>query len=253
MTISPPSAPSTPPASKARQIYKMQVTRIVDHTPQIRELMIETREPDSFQFDAGQFVMLHVPIPGNKPALRAYSIASDDRNRRGFRLIFKAVETGVATNFVWALKGGEILDFTGPFGRVFFKKPPTEQIVFLNTGSGVSQHFCYMASNTEAFPNLRYRLLFGLRHEADIYYQNELAELAKHFKDFKYDYVLSRPPDGWNGKQGYVQNYLDEFDYIQIPTTFYLCGNGAMIKDVKRILIEEKGFDKSRIFAEAFD
>ncbi len=253
MTTSQSSAPSSPPSAKTRQIYKMQVTRIVDHTQEIRELMIETREPDAFKFEAGQFVMLHVPTPENKPALRAYSIASDDRNQRGFRLLFKSVEGGIATNFVWALKGGEMLDFTGPFGRLFFKKPPTEQIVFLNTGSGVSQHFCYMASNTETFPNLRYRLLFGLRRKEDIYYQNELADLAKHFKDFKYDFVLSCPPEGWTGKSGYVQNYLEEFDYMKIPTTFYLCGNGAMIKDVKRILIEEKGFDKTRIFAEAFD
>lgn len=60
-----------------------------------------------------------------------------------FRLLFKFVENGVASNFVWGLKGQETLNFTGPFGKVFFQEPPTEQIVFLNTGSGLSQHFLF--------------------------------------------------------------------------------------------------------------
>jgi len=32
-----------------------------------------------------------------------------------------------------------------------------------------------------------------------------------------------------------------------------MCGNGAMIKDAKKILIEENGVEPSRILAEAFD
>lgn len=243
----------TTPVHPTRILRKMQVTKIVDHTPLFRELFIETREPETFQFQAGQFVMLHVPVEGAKPALRAYSIASDDRNERGFRLVFKAVETGLATNFVWALKGGEILDFTGPFGRVLLKEPPTEQVIFLNTGSGVSQHFSYLVSKAEKYPQTQFRLLFGLRNEGDIYYRKELQELCDRLPHFQFEYVLSRPSQSWTGKQGYVQNFIEEFRYREKPTTFYLCGNGQMIKDVKKKLIEEEGFDKSLILSEAFD
>jgi NAD(P)H-flavin reductase len=246
------SAQGSSQGPKAKLIYKMQVTQIIDHTPMIRELFIETREPGIFRFKAGQFVMLHVPTDA-KPALRAYSIASTEKNETGFRLIFKSVENGLATKYVWGLKGGETLDLTGPFGRVFFQEPPTEQIVFLNTGSGVSQHFCYMESRAEQYPNLRYRMLFGVRHESDIYYREDLERLKAKFKNFEYQFVLSRPQPDWTGKRGYVQNFIDDYDYLKIPTTFYLCGNGAMIKDVKKKLIEEQGFDKTRIFAEAFD
>lgn len=245
----------TPPATgpKAKKLFSMQVVKIVDHTPQIRELFIETREPATFKFRAGQFVMLHVPTAEAKPALRAYSIASDDRVESGFRLLFKAVENGVATKFVWSLKGGELLDFTGPFGRLFFHEPPTEQIIFFNTGSGVSQHICYLESMAEKYPNLKYRMLFGLRHVDDIYYRAELDALAARFTDFKYDFVLSRPPEGWTGKRGYLQNHLSDFNFKNIPTTFYICGNGQMIKDCKHKLIDEAGFDKAHVHAEAFD
>ena len=145
-----------------------------------------------------------------------------------------------------------MLDFTGPFGRVFFKEPPTPQVVFLNTGSGVSQHFSFIESNLKKHPELRYRLLFGVRHQSDIYYESELQRLKAELPNFEYQYVLSRADDSWKGLRGYVQNHIDAFDYKSIDTTFYLCGNGAMIKDVKAKLSAE-GFDMTRVLAEAFD
>lgn len=238
--------------SSTRVMYKMKVVEIIDHTPAIRELIIQTENPELFQFKAGQFVTLHVPQEP-KPAMRAYSIASSDEQQNGFRLLFKYVENGVASTYVWALKAGDQLNFTGPFGRVFFKEPPTPQIVFLNTGSGLSQHYCYLMSKKKQFPNLRYRLLFGIRTEKDIYYRPELEALKKELSDFQYEYVLSRPSENWTGKKGYVQNFIHEFDYKNIDTTFYLCGNSGMIKDVKHQLIEIDGIDKSKIFSEAFD
>lgn len=251
------------PVNPTRIIRKMTVKKIADYTPQIRELFIECTEPKNFEFRAGQFVMLHVPPdlsngPNDangkplKPALRAYSIASTDERKDGFRLVFKYVETGLASKYVWDLKEGAVLDFTGPFGRVFFQEPPTEQLVFLNTGSGISQHFSFIESNMKKYPALRYRMLFGVRHETDIYYQQDLERLKAGLKDFDFHYCLSRATDSWKGHKGYVQNHIDQFDYLKIPTTFYLCGNGAMIKDVKSKL-ESEGFDMKRVWAEAFD
>ena len=239
--------------SSARKVYRMRLKEIIDHTPGVRELILQAETPHEFTFKAGQFVMLNVPQGEAKPVLRAYSIASDDRIKNGFRLLFKYVENGIASNYVWSLKGGEILDFTGPFGKVFFQEPPTEQIIFLNTGTGLSQHICYLLSKKDLYPNLRYRLLFGVRSEIDMYYKEELDALTKELKDFKWEFVLSRPQESWNGKKGYVQNFIAEYDYKNIPTTFYLCGNGGMIKEVKHQLLEVDGIDKSKVWSEAFD
>lgn len=257
----PPATPPNPserPKPNLRLIRKMRVARIADYTPQIRELFLECSEPNEFDFRAGQFIMLHVPPEGavtdppTKPALRAYSIASTEHVRNGYRLVFKYVENGIASKYVWSLNEGESVDFTGPFGRVFFHEPPTEQQIFLNTGSGISQHFSFIESNIEKFPDLKYRLLFGVRTEADVYYREELERLKSQLKDFKYEFVLSRASDSWQGLRGYVQNHIDAFEFTKTPSTFYLCGNGAMIKDVKTKL-NGAGFDPKMIFAEAFD
>lgn len=238
--------------SSARKIYHFKVEKIIDHTTIVRELALRLEGPEQFVFKAGQFAMLHVPQEG-KPALRAYSIASADSSQEGFRLLFKYVENGVASKFVWDLKGQETLQFTGPFGKVLFQEPPTEQIVFLNTGTGYAQHISYLLSFGKKYPHLKYRMLFGVRTEQDIYLQSELEMLTKELPNFKYDFVLSRASQNWTGKKGYVQNFLAEFDYKSTPTTFYLCGNGAMIKDVKHQLLEVDQLEKSQVWAEAFD
>ena len=231
----------------------MKISEIIDHTPNVRELVIETQGPQEFVFRAGQFVMLHVPQGEAKPALRAYSIASEEQNKKGFRLLFKFVENGVASNYVWNLKGPEILNFTGPFGKVFFQEPPTQQIIFINTGTGLSQHLCYLLSKKQQFPGLKYRMLFGVRNEKEIYGQPQLQKLRAELKYFEYEYVLSRPSDSWTGKKGYVQHFLKDFDYKSMPTTFYLCGNGGMIKEVKHQLLEVDGLEKNQVWSEAFD
>lgn len=239
--------------SSARKIYEMQVSKIIDHTSNVRELIIETKNNEEFAFKAGQFVMLNVPQGDAKPALRAYSIASDERTKNGFKLLFKFVENGVASNYVWKMEEGQSVNFTGPFGKVFFQEPPAEQIVMLSTGTGVSQHLSYLLSKKEQYPNLKYRMLFGVRSESDIYYENHLQEIQKSLPNFTYEYILSRPSETWKGRKGYVQHFLNDFDYKNIPTTFYLCGNGGMIKEVKQQLLEVDGLPKTAIWAEAFD
>lgn len=236
----------------ARATIPFLITKIIDHTPSVRELQLKCEAEKPFTFKAGQFVMLHVPTDEAKPALRAYSIASTDKDSTGFTLLFKYVEGGKASQFVWKLQEKETLQFTGPFGKVFFKTPPTEQVVFLNTGTGLSQHLSFLLSNKDEFRNVHYKLLFGVRNENEIYYRDVLESLKKELPSFEYDYVLSRPSESWTGKRGYVQNFLNDFKVTERPTTIYICGNGGMIKDVKAIL-ESQGFDKSNIHAEAFD
>ncbi len=238
----------------SRVLFEYKINSIIDHTETIRELHLELINFPEFSFKAGQFVMLHVPsLDGGKALLRAYSIASADQDKKRFSLLFKSVEGGKATEYIWALTGSEVLKFTGPFGKVFFQEPPAEQIVFLNTGSGLSQHMCFLLSKMDQYPNLIYKLYFGLRSEKDIYFQKELSELKQKLPYFEYYYVLSRASDSWSGKKGYVQNHLVDIDYKNIPTTFYLCGNGGMIKDVKHQLLEIDGLEKTRVWSEAFD
>jgi NAD(P)H-flavin reductase len=95
-------------------------------------------------------------------------------------------------------------------------------------------------------------MLFGVRFENEIYYKAELDQIRARIPNFDYQFVVSRPTEGWGGLKGYVQNHIQQFSYLTVPTHFYLCGNGSMIKDVKARLADE-GFDEGHIIAEAFN
>ncbi len=236
---------------KKRVIYKSIIEKIVDHTNDIRELWIRLLEPTEFSFRAGQFLMLHVPGQ-TKPILRAYSIASSDKEKSLLKLIFKYVKAGIASEYVWKLEQNQEIQFTGPFGKVFLKEPVADQIIFLCTGSGVAQHICFIKSHAELLREKDISFFMGLTSHDNIYFEEELKAVQKDFKNFNYAYVLSQPNEEWKGLKGYVQNQINHLGYDKTPTDFYMCGNGMMIKHTKDKLTAE-GISPTNIIYEAFD
>ena len=238
-------------APKKRVIYHAKIKTIIDHTKDFRELFIKLIEPKEFNFRAGQFLMLHIPGEA-KPVLRAYSIASSAQQKDALGLIFKYVPNGIASEFVWKLKENDELHFTGPFGKVFLKEPAAEQIIFLCTGSGVAQHICFLKSHQDQLSQKNISFFMGLNTEENIYFEEELKKIKAQYRDFKYDYVLSQPSPAWGGLKGYVQNQIENLNYLKTPTDFYLCGNGQMIKHTREML-GLAGILPSQIIYEAFD
>lgn len=236
----------------ARTIYEARLKRIASLTPLLRELVIEFVNPPIMEFQAGQFVMLHVPDEeAGKPSLRAYSLASDDRVKTQFTLLIKLFGEGKASDFIRNLKGGELLQFTGPFGKLLFRQPAAPQVVLMCTGAGLSQHMSFLLSHAERFPQSKFKLLVGVWNEGEIFYQTELEALKSRLNNFTYDFVLDKPTDSWKGKRGFVSDYIKDLNLQQTETDFYLCGNPAMIKGAKEILAQD-GFPAERIFAESF-
>ena len=196
--------------------------------------------------------MMQVPKDG-KIHQRAYSIASSALLKDKFSLLFKLVPGGIASEFVRELKGGEIVDFTGPWGKCRFFDPPCEQAVFLCTGAGLSQHMSFLLTHGPRFPKVRMRMLIGVWNPNEVYYQNELAQLKSMLGDFEYEFVVDQADTNWNGKTGYITNYLESFEIGRRETCVYLCGNPAMIKSAKEKLATVSGFDPKRMVEESFN
>ena len=94
-------------------------------------------------------------------------------------------------------------------------------------------------------------LLFGLRYIENIFYQKELEALANKYPNFSFDITLSRPTTNWNGMNGRVSVGLTEKIINKKNNLFYLCGSPEMVKDVRKILIDNK-IDTKNIKFEIF-
>jgi len=218
-------------------------------TPQIFELAFET-EPE-VSFIAGQFISILIPNAGPKGRnlRRAYSFASSP-DVRPFELCIQIIEDGPGTQYLSQLKPGECFEAQAPFGKFVYESTPERRVCFISTATGLAPFRSILISKSYlAQPAKEVSCLFGIRHLSEMLYEADLSNRD----DIQWVPCITKPEDNWDGFKGRVTDYLRTLpdSYPWKETDFYLCGNGAMIKEVKEIL-KEKGLSKEQIFHEAY-
>jgi ferredoxin-NADP reductase len=213
-------------------------------------------EPE-FAFQPGQFISIVVPGrgPGGRDLRRAYSIASSPElklaDRATFELCVKLVDGGPGTTYLNDLNIGEALSGMVPFGDFVYKPKSGKHAIFVATGTGIAPFRAMVLSRIyKENPPVSAKILFGARNESDLLYTEELTQVLGAGN---YVQALSRPGSNWSGFQGRVTDWLrtNEAHLDWANTEFYLCGNGAMIDEVKQILAG-KGVEKTSIHQEVY-
>jgi ferredoxin-NADP reductase len=165
----------------------------------------------SFPFSAGQFISAVATDPNGKQQTRAYSIASAAKENR-FDLCVNRVENGFFSNYLADLTDlpvGGTIQIHGPHGHFILKEPVTDSIL-IATGTGVAPmrgftQWLFPEDGPDRSGGKDIWLIYGTRHETDIYYQAEFEALARRKPNFHYLPTLSRALDSWTGLRGYVQ------------------------------------------------
>ena len=124
--------------------------------------------------------------------------------------------------------------------------------MFIGTGTGLAPLRSMVLCN-EWQSKAPLAFLLGVRSEKDIIYPELFGserppQLAgrEHVR-----IALSRPEGQWDGFKGRVTDYIRAMDWDFARTHYYLCGNGAMITEVKEFLAT-KGVDKEQIHMEKY-
>lgn len=227
--------------------------------PSVRELVFERADGRPFHFEPGQWANLVLPLPGGE-VKRAYSIASppvDGASR--FELAVTRVQGGAGSQFLHDLEVGATLRAIGPHG--LFTRRPDEPApsIFIGTGTGVTPLRSMIRAALAAGSKAPLWLLFGARHEADILYRDEIADLAREHPNLRYEVTLSRPDATWQGRSGYVQAHLPELVRALAelghgePPRAYVCGLDRMVSSVRDHLRSELGFERKRVHTERYD
>jgi CDP-4-dehydro-6-deoxyglucose reductase, E3 len=208
--------------------------------------------PAAITFRAGQFVTLAVGKDQNgHDVRRSYSIASRSDRGESLRLILRLVPGGPGSDFFSALNLGDEVRLTGPHGFFVLDPQHAGDVVFAATGTGLAPvlpMLAELAARTE--PGRRF-VYWGAREERDLFVPEEIAAACAAAGASLHTY-LSRPEETWSGLRGRITPaVLEALPALQDPT-FYIVGNGAMIQELKRGLIE-RGIDRKRhIRTEAF-
>ena len=98
-------------------------------------------------------------------------------------------------------------------------------------------------------------LFYGVNDEADLTYDEELAELDRRMDNLTVVRVLSKPGDDWAGERGYINaDILKRHLPERLLTRFqyFICGPNALMDAMEKAL-PQIGVPRDRVHTERFD
>lgn len=197
----------------ARELYTARLERkdCISEIAQCYHFEFVLEDRESFPYTAGQFVSAVAEDANGKQQTRAYSIASA-ANANRFDMCVNRVEGGFFSNYLADLPVGDTIRVHGPHGHFVLNEPVTDSIL-VATGTGMAPMRAYTQwlfpeNGPDRSQGKDIWLVYGTRHETELYYDEEFRALAQRKPNFHYLATLSRAAESWSGLRGYVQDHV---------------------------------------------
>lgn len=213
--------------------------------------LVRIRLDEVLGFLPGQYASIKVSSEGMR---RSYSVAGL-REGKIMDLLVDVSPMGVGSKYILDLKENdevEILGFLGRFTLDDLLLSKAKSLLFVATGTGIAP-FRPMIEELlyEKHFAREVRLVWGMRHEEDLYWVKELNDLNTGFDNFKLDITISKPGVSWQGLSGRVELVINKLDQDWNNTLVYLCGSNEMITETAKKM-KDKGVPEANIFYEKY-
>lgn len=212
---------------------RARVSAIDEIAPNVFEIHARMVEPTSLPHTPGQSVTIRIPESREQ---RTYSLACPPGQTETLVLLVRRVG-GVGSQFLATLAVGHEIELEGPNGE-FRLADTASTSVFGATGVGVSALFPMMETALARPDGGRVLFFWGLMSSEDVFWQDRLARLESNPR-FSSKIILS------GAGQGFVTQPIIDTAVEHPGATYYLCGNGQMVRDVIYGLTE-RGVDRER-------
>ncbi len=237
------------------QWYTGNITRIEDSSPTTKRFWLEVEGVDRFDFKAGQFITMDLPIGERRnQRWRSYSIASSPDSTNLLELCIVHLDGGLASGWLFnEAKIGTSIKFKGPDGTFTLPETIENELVLICTGTGVApfRSMIWDVFNKK-IPTRGIHLIFGTRTSDGILYQKEFEELTQEMPGFRYSVALSREGNE-RCHHGYVHDiYLKNYEGKRPDVTFYLCGWTKMVDEAVANLIVKMGYERGQVKYELY-
>jgi CDP-4-dehydro-6-deoxyglucose reductase len=241
----------------AAQSFAAELVAARPLSPLVRELVFEREGGTPLDYSPGQWVNLVLSLPDGE-VKKAYSIASAPKGSGRFELAVTRVEGGAASEHLHAMPVGSSLRVVGPHGLFTRDPADAKPALFVATGTGLSPLRSMMQAALLAGSTAPLWLLYGCRFESDLLYADEARAWAEQHPGVRYETTLSRPPEGWTGRKGYVQDHVPELyralaEQAGEAPHVYTCGLDRMVSAVKDLVRGELGAERRSVHFERYD
>ncbi|WP_028584181.1 FAD-binding oxidoreductase [Desulfogranum mediterraneum] len=225
-----------------------QVSAVQRLNPTIHSLLLEPVGATAFDYLPGQYAFLRVRAPGISREPHPFSLSSTPTRTEALRFTIRSC--GDWTDAIQRLPAGARVEISGPYGEFSHLQAPGAAALFLIAGGiGITpmiSMLTFMADQGEQRP---VQLLWSCRSREELVFAAELAQLAGQLKELRLHYHLSGGP-GARGRLGRAE-LAPMVSSLPCPGAAFLCGPGAMVRELRGILLE-LGYARRDIHDELF-
>ncbi|MGH1488477.1 MAG: ferredoxin reductase family protein [Acidimicrobiales bacterium] len=243
------------PMGRMRQPYRIvDVELVADKTWKIG---VEPTQGDALEFEPGQYAFLSLDRQPFMGSGHPFSFSSPPSQRP--RVEFTVKENGDFTDTIGDLQPGTEVHLDGPHGYLSparYRGPSVDHdgLVLIAGGVGIAPMMSILREGATTGRTKPALLLYAANSESDLAYRDELETLTDQL-DLTVRYVLSHPPDGWEGDTGHIDD-----TYLQTHLTmadagnrmYFVCGSTGMLDAVLDALDRVKTAPSDLIHAENF-
>ena len=210
----------------SRRPYR--ILSIRPEAPRVWTLTLSPRGNLTLDFAPGQFQFLRLHGRGISAEEHPFSLASSPLPDGRIRVTVK--ECGDFTSTIGRIKPGDLATVHGPFGRFSHVFHPSNDLVFIAGGIGITPLMSMLRYMRERRDPRRVLLVYANRTAADIVFRSELESLESGgFPTLRTIHVLSEPTPDWVGHTGRLdRSSLEAFCGGFAGKTFFLCCPPAM-------------------------
>jgi len=245
--------------------YQSKLLERTTLVPSVDKFIFSCPDSADWTFQAGQYMIFHIPQKDTHAARRQYSISSPPSEKKHLEFIIEYVPNGLASTYLPQMKIGDLLTMQGPAG-VFIYRPSPYHEIYLATGTGVAPMLSMIPDqlNNQNFTQNIY-LFWGLKNLKDVYYLDYLINLKNtHPGRFEFSICLSRetelesqlkqellPHFSLGHVNLGVESLLTKLQAMHPAFDYYLCGSKHVVESLREYLAG-KGVPKEQVAFEKF-
>ena len=196
-----------------------------------------------FNFLAGQYIRINVPkllYSDQKGVSRVFSIVSSPNDKNKISIAFRDSGSGFKRTLM-ELPPGSLIDIEGPFGYFTLPKNPSQSIIFIAGGIGITPCLSMIRFASEQKLAHQITLLYVNKNAKGVAYLDELMAITKQNPRFLLKNKFGRI------NTDFIRQAVKNFN----EPIWYIVGLPAMVADTRNLLSRLEVND-ARIYFEDF-
>ena len=232
----------------------LQCVSVIPEIPNTATFTFQAPSGALFDYQAGQFLTLEIPVPGG-PVYRTYTISSSPSRPRSISITAKAQDTSIGTRWMIDNLGpGAKIKAIGPAGLFCMAQHPAKKYLFISAGSGITPMMSMATYMFDLGTEPDVVLINCARRPSEIIFRERLEHMASRVPGINLKFVVKEPDRyrPWTGYQGMFNQLMLGLmtpDYLEREV--FCCGPESFMQAVRDALAGF-GFDMDHYHQESF-